>query len=144
MHFEIQGGVCRASEPVARCNFYPCRHEAGHHIPHTRKALGPHPGYQRTPSLRTVACKQPAAVSGALTFNAHDAPFDAVGTNPLCLPADGFELRPLRDQPVLEVAPQRNRQAPGQRHNADASQALAATGEAAVKPLAQFALRLVA
>src|SRR5216683_7034801 len=64
--------------------------------------------------------------------------------NVLCLPADGFELRPLRDQPVLQVAPQRNGQAPGQRHNADASQALAATGEASVKPLAQFTLRLVA
>src|SRR5271155_250604 len=59
------------------------------------------------------------------------------------LPADGFELRPLRDQPVLQVAPQRNGQAPGQRHNADASHALATTGEAARKPLAQFALRLV-
>ena len=53
-----------------------------------------------------------------------------MGNNVLCLPADGFELRPLRDQPVLQVAPQRNRQAPGERHNADASQALAATGEA--------------
>jgi hypothetical protein len=62
----------------------------------------------------------------------------------LCLRADGFELRPLRDQPVPQVAPQRDRQAPSQRHNADASHALAATGEAAVKPLAQLALRLVA
>src|SRR6266567_7741287 len=60
------------------------------------------------------------------------------------LPADGFELRPLRDQSILEVAPQRNGQAPSQRHNADASQALATTGEASVKPLAQFTLRLVA
>jgi len=65
---EIQGRVYRA-EPVARSNFYPCRHQAGHHIPHTRKALRPNPGYQRTPSLRTVACRRPAVVSGALTFN---------------------------------------------------------------------------
>ena len=137
-------GVYRAAEPVARSNFYPCRHQAGHHIPHAREALGPNPGYQRAPSLRTVARRRPAAVSGALTFNVHDASFSAMFNNVLCLPADGFELRPLRDQPVLQVAPQRNGQAPGQRHNADASQALAATGEAAVKPLAQFALRLVA
>jgi hypothetical protein len=34
-----------AAEPVARSNFYPCRHQAGHHIPHTREALGPNPGY---------------------------------------------------------------------------------------------------
>src|SRR3984893_14541870 len=65
-------------------------------------------------------------------------------SNVLCLPADGLELRPVGDQPVLQVAPQRNRQTPGERHNADASQALAATGEASVKPLAQFTLRLVA
>ena len=75
-------GVCRASEPVARCNFYPCRHEAGHHIPHTRKALGPNPCYQRAPSLRTVARRQPAAASGALTFNSHDAPWCAIGNEP--------------------------------------------------------------
>ena len=78
-------GVYRAPEPVARSNFYPCRRQAGHHIPHTRKALGPSPGYQRAPSLRTVACKQPAAVSGALTFNAHDASFSAMGNNVLCI-----------------------------------------------------------
>src|SRR5271166_130730 len=60
------------------------------------------------------------------------------------LAADGFELRPIGDQPVLQVAPQGNGQAPGQRHNADASHALATTGEASVKPLAQFTLRLVA
>ena len=132
------------SEPVARSNFYPCRHQAGHHIPHAREALGPHPGYQRAPSLRTVALRRPAAVSGALTFNAHDLPFSAMDNNVLCLRTAGFELRPIGDQPVLQVAPQRNGQAPSQRYNADASQALAATGEASVKPLAQFALRLVA
>jgi hypothetical protein len=70
---EFKVGVI-ASEPVARSNFYPCRHQAGHHIPHTRVALGPNPCYQRTPSLRTVARKQPADTSGALTFNSHDAP----------------------------------------------------------------------
>jgi len=43
--------------------------------------------------------------------------------NMLSLRADGFELRPVGDQPVFEVAPQRNGQAPGQRHNADAAQA---------------------
>ena len=142
LRFKVR--VYMVAEPVARSNFYPCRHQAGHHIPHARKALGPHPGYQRAPSSRTVACKQPAAVPGALTFDAHDASFSAMFRNVLCLLANGFELRPLRDQPVLEVAPQRNRQAPGQRHNADAAQALATTGEASVKPLAQFALRLVA
>ena len=42
-------GVYRAPEPVARSNFYPCRHWAGHHIPHARKAPGPNPGYQRAP-----------------------------------------------------------------------------------------------
>ena len=56
--------------------------------------------------------------------------------NVLYLPVDGFELRPWRDEPLLQVAPQRDGQAPGQRHNADAAQALAATGEASVKPLA--------
>src|SRR4029450_8822789 len=59
-------------------------------------------------------------------------------------PGVGFELHPLRDQPVLQVAPQRNGQTPCERHNADAPQALATTGEASVKPLAQFTLRLVA
>jgi hypothetical protein len=53
-----------------------------------------------------------------------------MGNNVLRLIADGLQLRPVGDQPVLQVAPQRNGQAPGQRHNADASQALAATGEA--------------
>src|SRR6266705_5685646 len=90
-------GVSRATEPVARSNFYPCRHQAGHHIPHTRKAPGPHPCYQRAPSMRTVAHRRPAAVSGALTFNAHDASFSAMFNNVLCLPADGFELRPVGD-----------------------------------------------
>jgi hypothetical protein len=70
---EFKVGVI-TSEPVARSNFYPCRHQAGHHIPHARVALGPNPCYQRTPSLRTVARKQPADTSGALTFNSHDAP----------------------------------------------------------------------
>src|ERR1700674_5763147 len=137
-------GVSRATEPVARSNFYPCRHQASHHIPHAREALGPNPGYQRAPSMRTVARRRPAAVSGALTFNVHDASFSAMFNNVRCLRADGFELRPMRDQPVLQVAPQRNGQPPSERHNADASQALAATGEASVKPLAQFTLRLVA
>ena len=36
---------------------------------------------------------------------------------------------------MIQVVPQRNGQTPGQRHNADASQALATTGEASVKPL---------
>src|SRR6202521_4236906 len=52
-------------------------------------------------SLRTVARRRPAAFSGALTFNVHDAPFSAMFNNVLCLPADGFELRPIGDQPVL-------------------------------------------
>jgi hypothetical protein len=78
-------------------NFYRCRHQAGHHIPHTREALGPNPCYQRAPSIGTVARRRPAVVSGALTFNAHDAPFCAVDNNVLCLPADGFELRPVGD-----------------------------------------------
>src|ERR1700680_1335825 len=94
-------GVSRATEPVARSNFYPCRRQASHHIPHAREALGPNPGYQRAPSLRTVARRRPAATSGALTFNVHDAPFSAMFNNVLCLPADGFELRPIGDQPVL-------------------------------------------
>jgi len=46
------------------------------------------------------------------------------------LPADGFERGSVGDQPILQVAPQRNRQAPGERHDADASQALASTGKA--------------
>ena len=83
-----------------RATFYPCRHQAGHHIPHAREALGRNPCYQRAPSLRTVARRRPAAISGALTFKAHDASFSAMGDNVLCLPTDGFELRPLRDQPV--------------------------------------------
>ena len=143
MHLTFKVGVYRA-EPVARSNFYPCRHQASHHIPHAREALGPNPDYQRAPSLRTVARRRPAPVSGALTFNVHDASFSAMFNNVPCLRADGFELRPIGDQPVLQVAPQRNGQAPGERHNADASHALATTGEAAVKPLAQFTLALVA
>ena len=94
-------GVSRATEPIARSNFYPCRHQAGHHIPHAREALGPNPGYQRAPSMRTVAGRRPAPTSGALTFNVHDASFSAMFNNVLCLPADGFELRPAGDQPVL-------------------------------------------
>ena len=34
MRFKV--GVYRA-EPVARSNFYPCRHQAGHLIPHARE-----------------------------------------------------------------------------------------------------------
>jgi hypothetical protein len=106
MHLSFKVGVYRA-EPVARSNFYPCRQQAGHHIPHAREALGPNPGYQRTPSLKTVARRRPAAISGALTFNAHDASFFALFNNMLCLrlPTDGFELRPVGDQSVLQVAP---------------------------------------
>src|SRR5208282_2467692 len=92
-------GVCRVTEPVARSNFYPCRHQAGHHIPHTREALGPNPGYQRAPSVQTVARRRPAVVSGALTFNSHVAPWL---TNLQYLLADGFELRPVGDQSVLQ------------------------------------------
>ena len=120
LHLRFKVGVYRA-EPVARSNFYPCRHQSGHHIPHAREALGPNPGYQRAPSKRTVARRRPAPVSGALTFNAHDASFSAMFNNVLYLPVDGFELRPLRDQSILEIAPQRNGQAPSQRHHADAS-----------------------
>ena len=83
--------------------------------------LGPNPGYQRATSLSTVARRRPAAVSGTLTFNVHDASFSAMFYNMLCLRADGFELRPIGDQPVLQVTPQRNGQTPSQRHNADAS-----------------------
>ena len=104
VHLRFKVGVFRA-EPIARSNFYPCRHQAGHLIPHAREALGPNPGYQRTPSLRTVARRRPADVSGALTFNAHDASFSAMFNNVLRLTADGFELRPIGDQPVLQVAP---------------------------------------
>ena len=60
-----------------------------------------------------------------------------------CL-SDGFKLRPFGDLPLLEVAPQGNGQAPSQRHNADPPHALAPGGEAFGKPLAQFALRLIA
>ena len=92
MRFKV--GVCGGSEPVARCNFYPCRHAAGHHIPHTRKALGPTPGYQRTPSLRTVARRQPADVPGALTLNSHDAPFCAGDNNVQYLYPMGLSFAP--------------------------------------------------
>src|SRR5262245_30762542 len=67
-----------------------------------------------------------------------------MGSNVHGLPADRFESRPLRDQPALQLAPQRNGQAPSQRYNADAPHALTAMGEASRKPLAQLALGLVA
>src|SRR5215468_2417337 len=65
-------------------------------------------------------------------------------TNLQCLPAEGFELRPVRDHPILQITPQRDRQAPGKGHNADAPQALAPAGEASGKPLTQLALGLMA
>src|SRR5215467_9448437 len=59
------------------------------------------------------------------------------------LGADRFELRPVRNHPVFEVAPQRNRQTPGERHNSNTAHALARAGEASRKPLAQCALGLI-
>src|SRR5215467_1225956 len=60
------------------------------------------------------------------------------------LSANRFESSPLGDQPILEVAPQRNRQAPCERHNADAPHPCAYTAKASVKPLTQLTLGLVA
>ena len=79
MHRRCEGWG-RASESVARANFYPCQQKAGYHIPYTRKALDPNPGYQRAPSLRTIASGQPADAAGTLTFNSHDAALCAVAT----------------------------------------------------------------
>ena len=109
MHLRFKVGVYRA-EPVARSNFYPCRHQAGHHIPHAREALGANPAYQRAPSVWTVARWRPAAISGVLTFNSHNAPFCMVNSKPCtALLADGFEFGPVGDEPIFEVAPQCNR-----------------------------------
>src|SRR5215471_12069727 len=91
------------------------------------------------PSLRTVATWRPADTTGASTF-VHDgaAGVRDGGRRPRS-GAGGLQLSPSRDLTVLQVAPQRDGKTPRQRHDADAAQALAAAGEAAVEPLRQSA-----
>src|SRR4029450_1960405 len=45
--------------------------------------------------------------AGVCTFITAERLFPRCSTSVLSLPADGFELRPVGDQPVLQVAPQR-------------------------------------
>src|SRR5213593_606955 len=66
----------------------------------------------------------------------------AASRGSLC--AGGLERGAGRDLAVLDVAPQRDGQAPRQRHDAYAAHALAAAGEAPVEPVAQVAARLQA
>ena len=54
-----------------------------------------------------------------------------------------LELRTGRDLPVLQVAPQRDHQPPGQRHDAHASHALARGREPPLVPVAHLAVGLV-
>src|SRR4029453_11851982 len=60
------------------------------------------------------------------------------------LAPEGFELCACGYYPLFEVAPQCNRQPPGERHDADAPRAFARASEALVKPLAQITVRLIA
>jgi hypothetical protein len=56
----------------------------------------------------------------------------------------GFELSPCRDLPVLDVSPQRDGQAPGQRDDAHSPHAPAGAGKAPVEPERQVAVWLEA
>ena len=47
-------GVHDVARPIAWSTFYPCRLKAGHHILHTRKALGQIPVTITRPIFRTV------------------------------------------------------------------------------------------
>ena len=88
----------------------------------------------------------PAAVAGTSTFD-HDVAFVVkpfFGTRLGALRSSGFERGAGRDLAVLQVAPQRDRQAPCQGHDAYAPHALAACGEAPVEPLGQLAVGLQA
>ena len=80
----------QVAEPVARSNFYPCRHQAGHHIPHTRKALGPHPCYQRAPIFADGRSQATRSHLGRVDLQYSRCIILRDGNNMLCLPADGF------------------------------------------------------
>ncbi len=101
------------------------------------------PRTRGAPSLRTVALQRPAAVTGASTL-LHD------GDTVLC--SRGFSdaraggLQPSADGDLagLQVAPQRDGQAPRQGHDADAAHPLPPAGEAPIEPLRQRAAGLQA
>src|ERR1700736_4823989 len=114
---------------------------AGHPIPHAQSA-GP-TRLPRTPSRTTVTRRVTRGLPGRADLQA----LSSIDVRRSCrnrVAAMRLEFSPTRNLAILEVAPQRNAQAPRERDNPDASQALATLREACVKPLTQLARRLEA
>ncbi len=96
-----------------------------------------------TPNRHNV-CRGPAVSSGALTFD-HDAIVSSSLEDSVnCSGCGGLQVRPCRDLAVLQVAPQRDGQAPGQGYDSHTPHASARSREAPVEPECQLAVGLQA
>src|SRR6266853_489493 len=150
----LSGGSVGCVGPLARSTFYPCRH-AGR-TPYAscaveRVAANPlhlsapslndgeslaHPARERAPGpvvhATTVVSCSCDVVDGACCLH-----WLLLGLLLLKLRSRGYHA-------LLNIAPQLDQQAAGQRHNADASRALAARSKALVEPFSECAVRLVA
>ena len=82
---------------VARANFYPCRHQAGHHIPHRAKRWVHTPLPTRPILERTVARRATRLLSGRVDLQFSLMHGRGRPLSRLCFAAGDLSLRPGRN-----------------------------------------------
>src|SRR5678816_2877269 len=139
MHPDPRSGYDERSSQCARTTFYPCKVRPPlHHMLHAREA------HWRTPVTEAPLLSRRSRCSDPGTSRARRPLIMAMRWLLGSSDSSRLEQGSGRDLAVLQIAPQGDRQFPGQGHDAHASHSLATAGEALVEPLGQGALRLQA